>query len=419
MVLVGSIGAVSVSTNQQVDDQRSGSARRSVDAAEQLGRLHAAGVTGENVSVGVVGVTGFDTEHSSLSGRVVAARAFAAGETVRNGGRNEHGTAAASLVAQTAPDARLSLATFDTISEFERAVIWLVRQDVDVIVAPVAFYGKPGDGSSRAAAVVRSAVQNGTAFVAPAGNLGLGHWQGEFDPTGEGRHRFDGGTRNYLLGNDRQVTLWLSWDRSLAERDFTVELYAINGVRERLVARSQPYRGDTVPNERIVAALEPDETYYYVLRGPENASGASIEVSSPTHAFEFRERAGSVVPPATARDAISVGAYDGEKGRVEPFSSAGPVVGRRGVDIVAPDRLRAAGEPGGLVGSSAAAPYVAGVVALMLDVNSGLSPERVEEILTGTATDAGKPGPDSVAGEGRIEPHQAVERARNASQRTI
>jgi subtilisin family serine protease len=173
---------------------------------------------------------------------------------------------------------------------------------------------------------------------------------------------------------------------------------------------------DAVPNERIVARIDPAGTYYYVLRGPRTAAGTRVEVSSPTHPFQFRERAGSVVAPATAEAAVSVGAYDPRDGRVEPFSSAGPTTdGRPGIDIVAPDRLRAAGDPDGLVGSSAAAPYTAGVVALLLDAGGDLPPETVARFLETTARDVGPDGVDPVAGHGLLAPERAVDAARNAS----
>lgn len=418
-VLVGAIAAAATSVPADRDGAAGpdGTAAAPADATESLQHLHEAGVTGAGVRVGVVDVTGFDPDHPALDGRVAAARSFAAGEDVRNGGRNDHGTAAASLVARTAPGAELYLATFDTADGFRRAVDWLLDGDVDVVVAPVAFYGTPGDGSSDVARAAARAADRGVVFVAPAGNLGRGHWQGEFAPATDGSHRFDGGPRNYLHGDaERRLTLWLSWERQARGADMDLELYRTDGESTRLVARSQPYPGDGVPNERIVARVDPRETYYFVVRGPESAAGTRIEVSSPTHAFQVRDRTGSLVAPATAPAVVAVGAYDERTGRVEPFSSAGPTSdGRTGVDVVAPDRLQAATAPGGLVGSSAAAPYVAGVAALVLDADPGLAPDRVGPLLRETATDVDAPGVDPVAGHGRIAPRRAVERVANGT----
>jgi subtilisin family serine protease len=392
-----------------------GDQSRGLAPAENLRSLHEAGVTGENVSVGVVDVTGFDTDDPAIADQMVAARSFAPEETVGNDGRNDHGTAAASLVAETAPDADLYLASFDTPAGYRQAVAWLVREEVDVLVAPVAFYGRPGDGTSREARVTRAATGNGVVVVAAAGNLGRSHWEGRFAPTDEGLHRFENGTRNRLLGDGREVRLWLSWDEPGVARDFDLELYRVGDGTPTLVARSQPYRGDQTPNERIAARVGPNATLVAVVRGPANASGTELELSSPTHALRTRDRAGSVVAPATAAPALAVGAYDPRRERVEPFSSAGPVAGRPGVDLVAPDRLRVAGRPSPLVGSSAAAPYTAGVVALVLDANPDLSRRQAEAVVTRTATDVGPPGVDPVAGRGRLAPRRAVALGRNVS----
>jgi hypothetical protein len=392
----------------------------SVDATTRLDRLHDAGVTGTNVTVGVVGVTGFDVDHPALSGRVVVTRSFGAAPTVGNGGRTAHGTAAASIVTATAPDARLALATVETAGQFRTAVAWLVARDVDVIVAPIGFYGTPGDGTSPAARAVRLATDEGVPVVASAGNLGRGHWRGEFDPASAGVHRFAGGERNFLtdrIGGGDRLDVWLTWESPTAtepsgstETPFTVALYRAGGPdgNARLVAKSRTFTGGETPGARVTARLAPDGTYFLRVRGPTAAAGTRLRVAAPTHALQYRARAGSVVAPATAPSALSVGAYDPRTDRVEPFSSAGPVDGRPGVDVVAPDRLRAPTAPGGLVGSSAAAPYVAGVVALLLEVRPDLSPAAVERRLEGTARDVAEPGEDPVGGNGLVRPDLAV-----------
>ncbi len=59
-------------------------------------------------------------------------------------------------------------------------------------------------------------------------------------------------------------------------------------------------------------------------------------------------------------------------------------------------------------GTSMAAPHVAGVAALMLSVNPGLSVADVESILASTATDLGQAGRDNLYGEGLVNAHAAV-----------
>ena len=418
-LLVGTIGVLATAGGALVADPSVADPSVSDDAPapdatprpsvrrSDLERLHVAGVTGEGVSVGVVDVTGFDPDHPRLADNVVAARSFAPGDGVENGGRNGHGTAAASLVARNAPDSDLYLASVDTAASYESAVEWLIDQEVDVIVAPLSFYGKPDDGESHVADVARGATERGVVFVAPVGNLARGHWNGTYQPVNGGVHNFDGGTRNYLrTSGEARLRLWLSWDRSHRGEDYTAELYWTNGTAHRLVARSQPYLADSVPNERIVARLR-EGTYYVRITGPGNATGATLDLESPTHAFQFRSR-GSTTPPATAPTVLSVGAYDPQTGAIRPYSSRGAV------DVVAPDGQAAATKPDGFNGTSAAAAYTAGTVALMLDANGTLSPSAVERGVVTTAT-SGATDPNRASGPERLAPTRAVSAVNNDS----
>jgi hypothetical protein len=385
------------------------------DAADSapLGRLHESGVTGENVTVGVVDATGFDADHAALAGRVAATRAFGSEPTVGNRGRDDHGTAAAATVARVAPDASLVLATFDSPRGFREAVRWMVAADVDVVVAPVSFLGTAGDGSSPAARAATNATREGVVFVAPTGNLARGHWAGRYSRVENGTLQFGGDSRLYLAGDGRRVTVWLSWPERFRSQDYTAELYRTGGGRTRLVARSQPYAGDGVPNERFVVRARPG-AYHVVVRGPKNATNVPLELSSPTHDFRRPVPSGSLTAPATAPGVLAVGAFDPRADRLERFSSRGPTRdGRLGVDVVAPDRGVSPVTDERFVGSSASAPYAGGAAALVLATDPDRSPREVEVLLERTATDVGKPGPDVAAGHGRLRPAAAVRAAQN------
>jgi hypothetical protein len=407
-LLVAAIGGLALSAADPAAPAASATER----APDDLQALHAAGTTGENVTVGVVDVTGFDTDHPRLSGRVVDARAFGPGATVDNGGRTRHGTAAAAVVARTAPDADLRLASFDTQSGFRRAVTWLLGTEVDVIVAPVSFYGTAGDGESTVARLGEWARSQGVVFVAPTGNLARGHWRGTGNDIDGDRLQFGDSTRNYLAGRGSRARIWLSWDRPGV--NYTAELYRDTGAEPALVARSQPYPGDDLPNARIAAQLE-GGTYFLTVRSPDGPTNATLRLSSPTHRLQRTTPERSLTAPATGRGVVGVGAYEVDDERVAPFSSRGPTAdGRLGVDLVAPARHAVAGDDEPLVGSSAAAPYAGGVAALVLDSDPGLSPREVEFRLERTAVDVGPSGTDATAGHGLVAPGRAVD-AVNAS----
>jgi serine protease AprX len=136
----------------------------------------------------------------------------------------------------------------------------------------------------------------------------------------------------------------------------------------------------------------------------------------------------SVGSPAAASSALTVGAMadTGEGGfQLAPFSSRGPTLdGRIKPDVVAPgvaitSARRGSGyEPRS--GTSMAAPFVAGVAALMLDANPALTPQQLKELIMGTAIDWGRGGdntvpgtggPDIDYGAGRLDAYAAVRTA--------
>ena len=407
-------------------------AEAEIDPAEELERLHDGGpsgegatgeplpagsLTGEGVAVGVIDVTAFDGDDPRIADRVVTTRTFEAGDHRERQRPDGHGTAAAAVVARTAPDASLYLATVDGSSGFEDAMAWMREKDVDVVVAPVSFYGTPTDGSDPAARAADRAVQDGTVVVAPTGNLGQRTWSGRFLPDGEGAHRFAEDTRNALVGEARTIQLWLTTPGEPDVEAFAVELYREDDPADELVARSEPFGGDPHPNQRLVTSVDPDASYYVVVRGPTGATGTPLRLASPTHRFVASERAGSLTSPGTAPGVLTVGAFDDRLDRVEPYSAAGPIADdRRGTDLVAPDGVETGA--GGFVGTSVSAAYTGGVVALTLEADPDLEPEDVHQTLTSTAADVPAHDTDPVAGHGRIDPVAAVAHVANASVET-
>lgn len=116
--------------------------------------------------------------------------------------------------------------------------------------------------------------------------------------------------------------------------------------------------------------------------------------------------------PSGFPEVIAVGATD-SLDRKASFSNFGP-----SVDVFAPgDYINSAilgGECGEWTfpsGTSYAAPIVAGVVGLMLSVNSDLLPDDVINILQSTTDDINREGWDSTTVNGRVNARRAVESA--------
>jgi subtilisin family serine protease len=111
-------------------------------------------------------------------------------------------------------------------------------------------------------------------------------------------------------------------------------------------------------------------------------------------------------------NAVSAIAPDGEKASFSNFNS-GVSVSAPGVTIYTTDRTGTDGYTTGdytfFNGTSAASPYAAGVAALILSLDPGLSAAEVEQNLRCSASDFGAPGFDEVYGHGFVNAADAVD----------
>jgi hypothetical protein len=136
----------------------------------------------------------------------------------------------------------------------------------------------------------------------------------------------------------------------------------------------------------------------------------------------------SISSLACGHRVIAVANLDNVRQRINITSSQGPTrdgrckpeIAAPGTDVVAANGFAHADEPWiAMSGTSMASPYVAGVVALMLAANPGLTSAQCAGILLRTA----KPLPGASyawgndVGFGRINPAAAVEEAKQANER--
>jgi len=122
--------------------------------------------------------------------------------------------------------------------------------------------------------------------------------------------------------------------------------------------------------------------------------------------------------PGNYPESFATGATD-DQDVIADFSSRGPATydGRDWIrpDVSAPGVQVYSSIPGGqwaaYDGTSMSSPHTAGVVALMLQANPGLTVDEIKQVLETTAKDLGTPGKDNDYGSGRIDAYAAVTEA--------
>jgi subtilisin family serine protease len=397
----------------QIESRRVGIDHQVAPGVAEIGadELHAQGIRGDNVTVGIID-RGFRPSDPEIAGNVGAYSSFDATDD-----EWAHGTAVASVVVDTAPNATLHLAAVGpstTPEEYERAVSWLRASGADVIVDAGSYFGQPGDGTGDLSRIAANTTDD-VVFVTAAGNYAQRHWAGSHDATGDDAWVSMGADEGNQLGNgpiSGRVSVGLQWNEWPTATDYDLYLMRVRPSDDMVVAASKTWQdGDDDPVERIDVTV-PEGRYYVAIRAV-NATGTHDLELYANHRLNVSTANGSLTTPGTAPGVLTVGAVANDT--VRPYSSRGPVGDRLGVDVVAPDSVAATAVPSG-EGTSYAAPYVAGVVALLESQYPELTPEQHRAIVRSSATDIGPAGPDVAAGHGQLDARTAyllaVERAR-------
>ena len=412
------------------------------------------GVDGSGVRVAVIsdGILGIElSQERGDAPELVEAVAFGAGRL----NRGAEGTAMIELVHDLAPGASLSFGAVTTDADMIAAVRFFAQR-VDVIVDDVGFL-YPDDQQSEVSRNTAAALANPDwplrAYVTAAGNWARTHWSGDFTAGADGAQLglpdpgpvhvwWRGGPINrFELAAGEQVVIALHWDDpwGLASHDFDLHLLDPKGT---LVASSR--------RRQAVDSVDPREVLVYTNEGGggtfgvvvQNWRGAAPPLRIELFVIGTSDRVRASLEVATAESSllaqadagggvITVAAItqnDANLDRVAEYSSQGPTNnGASKPDIAAVDGVRISVAPEfgtRFYGTSAAAPHVAAVAALVLEAQpmllaadggtAAIERELLRELLLGTAVDVGPVGVDLQAGAGRIDAEAAITAARSA-----
>ena len=401
------------------------------------------GLTGTGVKVGVLD-GGFKGADGLRGSELPADTASAYTGSTTDFYSTEHGTACAEIVHDVAPGAKLSLVNVaDVEVDYSIAINWLKQQGVDIIsssialnnlnycyfihnivtlpsyyqdyvISQVQWFDNLRDQVNQAAS---GAVSVGITWTQAANNNGRQTWSGYYNDTdGDGWHNFS--TYNnynkfilpsyFISGKDVYVTL--AWDLEgdgITNDDYDLYIYNDYGI----VASSKKDQKSSFPVALESCKFTPivGQNYYlYVNNYSATPQEIGVIVGTDTFAgLEDYTPEGTIKlgSPCENPDVITVGAVPYTNPfMIEDFSGQGP--GDNGLikpDIVAPDGVSTVSYDRPFFGTSAAAPYVAGVAALVKQKYPGYGPVQIKQYLESNAKNLGFPGKDNVYGSGLVQ----------------
>ena len=329
------------------------------------------------------------------------------------GPEDAHGTACAEIIQDMAPGAGLTLIAVQDDVSAAAALAYCSAQRIPVVSMSLGWFDGPFNGLSDLSQAVNTA-HNGSFPVFPAisaGNHKRRHWEGNFaDTNGDSFNEFQNGSNKipFVLPAGEVFQAYLSWfkptdtETSVTGQDY--DLILTDALGNQIADSAYTQDGTTPPRESLVALIYTAGTYYLQIKKISLANPTQIDhmqMFVPDYDLPTTVQVvnGSITIPADAQYAFTVGATRGVPNLtipdlpatpvdgIEDFSSRGPAAGGFAKpDLVAPDAVTtsiAGFAP--FLGTSAAAPHVAGAVALLLSENSTRAVPDVEREIRASA----------------------------------
>lgn len=394
------------------------------------------GVSGRGVTVGVISDSVDGITQARASGDLPPNV-----QVLKFGQGAGEGTAMLEIVNDLAPAANLAFYGPQSSGDMIAGINQLAAMGANVIVDDLTFFDQPHFEEGPLAQAVNAVASRGVVYLTSSGNFAQGtntdrsHYESDFVGGGSlggptrNVHDFGGGVRaqQITVRPNSRAAIFLQWANRFGMAWDDYDLYLIDA-QNNIVARGDDQQdGDDFPIEAVFID-NPNNTpaTYFIVIDLFSGSPRPIELYyARVGSVQFAQAAGSIAGHANASGAITVGAIsanDPGNDTIEPFSSQGPCtlffpgfLNRQKPEITAIDGVAvtgAAGFPSPFFGTSAAAPHVAAIAALMLEANPSLNPAQVKNALQQTAIDFGAPAVDNVYGAGLVNAFEAVRAVR-------
>lgn len=295
----------------------------------------------------------------------------------------------------------------------------------NVIVDDLGFFGEPYFADGDLAKAVQ-ALPSHVLYVSSAGNAGHIHYQAPYAAVSQSDidaslHNFSENLQQtsdkalgFVIAPRRGAFVLLQWDDpfSAAQSDFDLYVSDLNKPVDQSVSRgSTPFEAACIYN-----STNSDKVFFAQV---EKFSGDDNRLKMyllGAGVIEYPIHQGSIFGHAATTKAIAVGsinASDVGNDTIAFYSSGGPIEirvptpqTRRKPDLVAIDGVSvsgAGGFPTTFFGTSAAAPHVAGMAALLMSAHPKANSKAIRIALTRSAEDLGPSGFDFTYGYSLID----------------
>ena len=401
------------------------------------------GLSGRGVKVGVIS-DGVDARHTAqASGDLPSNIEIDPGYP----GSGDEGTALLEIVHDLAPSAQLAFSGPFTSLEMAEAILWLANDafegdGADIIVDDLAYYNEPYFEDGTVAKAAADAVAGGAVFVSSAGNNARRHYDGQFSDDGNGYHDFndDPNVTDIALRVDVSRRAVLQWNDQFGSSGNDYDLFLcrpglkpvkFNLQNGKCEGSNREQDGDDDPYETLYASCHSYSEADLYIRKYDADEDKVLKLFVPRGAvLEHGVQERGVVGHEAVTGVLAVGAIDSSdpgNDEAEPYSDRGPteiyfpsretrnkpdVMGIDGVSITGSGRF-----PNPFFGTSAAAPHVAGIAALVMEAQRKATPDAtkkevavaVTQKIRDTAVDLGDDGHDNTFGHGRADAFAAIE----------
>ncbi len=411
------------------------------------------GVSGAGVPIGVIS-----------DGAVNRAASIASGDLPPQGailrpGSGDEGTAMMEIVHDLAPGSPLLFFGIGvppaTSFQMAAGINALAAAGARVIVDDIVMPDQPKFEDGIIAQTTRNFATGGRLYVTSANNYALRHYRAQYNPVNFPA-TFGGVSylrvHNYVVvGTDTanrftvpagcSVQVFLQWNNRFgaASDDFDLALVrASDGVVLQFSADIQS--GTQNPYEMLTwtnSTVSPQTVFVGIAEFNLSSPASTITLDyfvidncglGLTPLLQYTVPDASVWGQGAVSEVLSVAAVDAKNpAQIQPYSARGPGA----ISFPVPES-RAVPNITGVVcvqtwvgqlgffqnpfcGTSAAAPHVAAIAALLIERAPALSSSQYRAILTGTAVDLGPPGFDFTYGFGRADAFAAVQSIGSAS----